>query len=156
MAGGGTGRGNVESFRAQTDALAKDLPRQTLAVVAEYVLSVRDLAEDNSRSALGFSSRPDPWNQPRIQDSWWAGSTPRGGSPPSMTEESGPCDSAGARTNLYASAKLGDDLWVWSNNFRTFFHEYGYYSRTGGARPKWMLRNAIVAASADAEQGKAA
>lgn len=144
---GGIGRGNLAGLRAQCDALAEDLPFQALDIARDFVLMVRDAAEANSRAQLGFASRPDPWNQPRIQDSWWAAPSPRDGFPPSMAENSEPCDSTKAAAAL-AEAQPGDTLWVWSNNFRTFFHEYGYYDKTGGARPKYMLRNAVVAASA--------
>jgi len=152
---GGIGRGHLAGLRAQCDALAAEIPFQAFDVAKNYVLDVRDNAEANSRAQLGFAARPDPWNQPRIQDSWWAASAPRDSSPPSMSENSEPCDHARAALELEL-AKPGDTLWVWSNNFRTFFHEYGYYDKSGGARPKWMLRNAIVAASSALEVGEAA
>lgn len=42
--------------------------------------------------------------------------------------------------------ELGQGLYLGSVVFYDYFHEKGYYDKTGGARPKWMLRDALVGA----------
>lgn len=131
MAGG---RGNAKEFQSALKRMADDFIENSLGKSAlEIALDIRQRAEDNTRDQLG--SEP---GAPDMANAWFAGpvlldtSETEGGHERSVAELS--------------TWKPGDSIFVWNPLFYAYFHEKGYYSQGGGARPKWMLQKAITAA----------
>lgn len=127
-------RGNAARFKADLDSMVTDFFEKAVdPAVDKIVLDVRQAAEDNSRRRM--ESKP---GEPNIADGWFAA--------PFLPDQSWPPDQGGdseSRT-LLAKAKPGDSRFVYNTVFYAYFHEKGFYEKSGGAAPKWMLRDALV------------
>ena len=126
-------KGNAKQFQADLKEMAADFIKHDLAGAAtEIALNVRQLAEENSINKMGSEpGAPDVWR------GWFAGPVLL-----DSTETEGGHEKSVA---ALATWKPGDTIYIWNAAFYSYFHEKGYYSKGGGARPKWMLRDALIA-----------
>lgn len=128
------GRGNAAQFKADMDAMVTDFFEKAVdPAVDQIVLDVRQAAEENSRRRL--ESKP---GEPNIADGWFAA--------PFLPSQGWPPDQGGEAESkaMLARSKPGDPRFVYNTVFYAYFHEKGYYDKSGGAAPKWMLRDALV------------
>ena len=130
---GGPGRGNAKQFTAELKKMADEFLSKDLSKAAvDIALDVRQRAEDFSRDRMG--TQP---GAPDIQNAWFAG--------PVLLDSREIEGGHERSTQAMAQWKPGDTIYIWNAAFYSYFHEKGYYSKGGGARPKWMLRDALIA-----------
>lgn len=128
------GRGNARQFKMEMDAMVADFFSETVPnAIDDLALEVRQAAEDNSRRRL--DSKP---GEPNVADGWFAA--------PYLVDQDWPPQQGGEAESraMLSRAKPGDPRFVYNSVYYAYFHEKGYYDRSAGARPKWMLKDALT------------
>ena len=129
-------RGNTARFQAELREMFQEYLGATVPInILDLLFDVRQQAEDNTRARLGHAP-----GGVTAADHWWVAPSPHIAM---KTENPMP---GGEEASLAAlqNWKMGEKLAIFNNVYYLYFHEVGYNSHSGGARPKNILRDAVA------------